>query len=263
MTAPGIDISGYFSPIRLDEMDAVRLMNRIDTKYVMSVHKLPEFLKMMDGGYSVLEINGNRVFSYFTTYLDTRDYTFFNQHVSGRPDRSKVRYRTYVNTGNTFLEIKQKTVRDRTVKWRIESGRANGDAFDSEAMEFINSHIREKMLSLQPVICNEFNRITFVRKDFGERLTIDFNISFSRNGTGHIDLPGLTIIELKQDGYSPKSDVASMLRSLSVYPTGFSKYCAGVSALCDAPKRSYYKAKLLSIKKIENEFNSSNCSRTA
>ena len=88
-------------PIGLEEMDSVRLMDRVDTKYVMSVQRIPDLLRSMNGGYMALEINKNRFFSYLTTYLDTDDYLFFNQHVTGKLERNKVRYRKYETNGIT------------------------------------------------------------------------------------------------------------------------------------------------------------------
>ena len=103
MTPGPFSILKSYGPIRLDEMDNVRLMNRVDIKYLMHVQRIPEFLKMLDGAYRVLEINDERIFLYNTIYLDTSDYVFFSQHVTGRYIRSKVRYRTYLNSGCTFL----------------------------------------------------------------------------------------------------------------------------------------------------------------
>ena len=71
-----------FNSIRLEEMDNVRLMDRIDTKYLLPANRIPDLLKMMQPGYRVLEINKFRISSYTTIYLDTPDFTFFRQHVT-------------------------------------------------------------------------------------------------------------------------------------------------------------------------------------
>ena len=47
-----------FAPISLDEMSRVRLMNRIDTKYVTTVPYLVRLLEMAGGEYSVQQIGG-------------------------------------------------------------------------------------------------------------------------------------------------------------------------------------------------------------
>jgi len=256
MTPVTSDILKTFIPVGLDEMDNVRLMNRVDIKYVMSAHKIPEFLKRLDVEYRVLEINDERIFSYKTVYLYTKNYLFYTQHVTGRPQRSKVRYRTCLDSGNTFLEVKKKTSGNRTMKWRIENHPSADNNCDSEAMEFLGRHIHEEDLSLQPVIINEFRRITFVRQEMNERMTVDFNLSFRCNETDSFYLPGIAILELKKEYFSARSCAAGILKDLYVYPTSFSKYCVGVSALCNVPKKNLIKSKMLLINKIENEFNS-------
>lgn len=248
-----------FDPVGLGDIDKVRLMNRVDTKYLLSSARIPELLERMDGDYSILEINGERMFSYNTTYLDTQDYLFFGQHVTCRPERYKVRYRTYVSSGTTFLEVKHKTNKKRTIKWRIENCLTDLDTMDSAALEFINRHVPGELQTLKPVLRNEFNRITFIGKETEERITLDMNLSFTDNGLHHISLPSVAVIELKKDNLSVKSTAANILKDLSGHPCGFSKYCVGVSILCDAPKKNMVKSRLLLINKIENEISSSVC----
>lgn len=257
MIFPLSDILDTFNPISLQELADVSLMDRFDTKYLMSAHRLPEFIRRLDGAYRVLEIDGCRIFPYSTTYLDTSDFTFYKQHITGRPGRSKVRFRTYVNTGNTFLEVKKKTVKNRTLKWRIDNSLTMSDSCDNVALEFINSHLSAGNMALFPVLRNEFQRITLAGRNNDERMTIDLGISFYNNKAESCSLTGLTIIELKRESSSARSRGAYVLKSLAVHPTGFSKYCVGLSKICDVPKKSILKEKILSINKIENEFNSS------
>ena len=51
-------ITASFSPIKLAEMDNVKLMSRSDTKFAFKISKLPELLNQMIPFYRVLEING-------------------------------------------------------------------------------------------------------------------------------------------------------------------------------------------------------------
>ena len=151
--------------------------------------------------------------------------------------------------------MKKKTAGNRTIKWRIENCLTPDNNCDSEAIEFLHRHFHGEELSLQPVISNEFRRITFVSREMNERMTLDLNLSFRRNGSVIYDLPGIAIIELKKDSLSSRSGAAAILRDLSVHPTSFSKYCIGVSSLCNVPKKNVLKPKLLLINKIENEYN--------
>lgn len=243
----------FFCPIGLSEMDNIRLMNRIDTKYLIPVCRIPELLKRMDGNYRVLEIKGERISSYNNIYLDTPDFVFFSQHIRGIPGRCKVRFRTYLNTGKTFLEIKKKTSGNRTVKWRIVNRLTAENNCDSEAMGFLDQYLQGEELSLQPVISNEFRRITFVDKEMNERMTLDFDLTYRCNGSGLFDLAGIAIIELKKNSFPSRSNTATILKNIPVRPTGFSKYCIGVSALCNVEKKNILKPKFMLINKIRNE----------
>jgi hypothetical protein len=246
-----------FHPIGLNEMDNVRLMDRVDTKYVMSVLKLNDLLTRLDGGYLVLEIDGNRFFSYRTTYLDTSDYLFFNQHVTGKFERSKVRFRKYENTGVTYLEVKKRTNKNRTVKWRIENDLDSENKCDKKASDFIEEYIPERSLVLKPVLINRFNRVTLVGAENNERITIDYNLSFSDTNGNQISFPFITIIELKRQGLSNSSPLANILKDYSIRPTSFSKYCIGTGIFYDVPRKNILKQKMLLINKIENEYNKS------
>ena len=107
------------NPIGLEEIGCLKLMSRFDTKYLFSVRKLSDLIDHLEGKYKVLEIGNLRVFPYHTTYMDTPDYLFYNQHVRGELGRHKIRYRIYESTGDSFLEVKKKTNKRRTIKYRL------------------------------------------------------------------------------------------------------------------------------------------------
>ena len=54
-------ISREFSPITLEEMDSVKLLSRMDTKFVFTSSLLSAVLKELSQSYSVLEINGKTI----------------------------------------------------------------------------------------------------------------------------------------------------------------------------------------------------------
>ena len=93
MTTNIKDIVDSFGSVSLEETDAVKLMDRYDTKFLLHVSRVPELLKLMADNYRVLEINGIRISGYNTTYLETPDYMFYNQHITDRDGRTKVRFR--------------------------------------------------------------------------------------------------------------------------------------------------------------------------
>lgn len=250
------NILDNFNSVRLEEMDKVKLMDRVDTKYLIPANRVPDLLDMMCGRYRVLEINGKRISSYCTVYLDTPDYIFFNQHVTGRPGRIKVRFRSYDSTGITYLEIKKKTKKNRTVKWRVENSLA-GDTCTESAIDFINTHVPFNSEVLKPVLINNFKRITLAGFDTPERITIDLDLSFTSPDGRSVELPLISIVELKSEGIATRSPFARLIKQISAYPTGFSKYCIGCAMLHELPMKNILKPKLLLLNRIENEYNGS------
>jgi hypothetical protein len=248
------NIMNSFEPVGLDEIDCVRLMNRIDAKYVLSAGKLRDIFERINGHYKVLQINEARVFSYLTRYLDTNEYLFFDQHVVGKPERHKVRFRTYESTGITFLEVKKRTNRNRTIKWRIENNLLSDNNCDDLACRFIKEYVPGAALALRPVLTSSYKRITLVEAGLSERVTIDCDLSFSDISGNKILYPFLAIIELKREGLGKKSPMADIMKDLSLHPSGFSKYCFGASVLYDIPRRNILKKQQSLIKLIENEY---------
>jgi hypothetical protein len=249
------EILDTYIPIALNEMDRVMLMNRVDTKYVISLGKLPALLSEIQELYKVLEICNERCFNYTTTYLDTENYLFYYQHATGKSERNKVRYRNYESTGTTYLEIKKRTNKSRTIKWRIENKMTPDRNCDERAIEFIREYIPLCSDALQPRLINRFRRMTLVGSTMKERVTIDFDLTFSDMKGNQTSLPSVAIVEMKREGFTYRSPIANVLKTYSCYPTGFSKYFYGTALLCDVPRRNSIKPKLLLIRKIENELN--------
>ena len=246
-------------PIGLDEIGSVKFMNRIETKYVISIRKIIDLIELIEKKYKVLEIANLRALPYHTTYMDTPDYFFYNQHVRGKLERHKIRYRKYEATNTSFLEIKKTTNKRRSIKWRIENQFISG-SFDSPAVNFIGEHLTINSAFVKPVLINRFMRSTLIGLESNERITIDHNISFSETINGnHIEMPYLAIIELKREGHSSFSPFKNIIKQLNIYPTGFSKYCIGNAILNDSQRRNRIKPKLLLLNRIENEYIRSYC----
>ena len=108
------------TPISLAEMAGVKLMNRIDTKFVANARLLPEILRLAQQDYYVQEIDGQRLTAYDTLYYDTLDLQMYLRHHDRQLRRQKIRVRTYVDSQLTFLEVKNKSNKGRTKKKRIE-----------------------------------------------------------------------------------------------------------------------------------------------
>ena len=83
-----------YIPVSLEQMKAVRLMNRIDTKYVTTLPKLVQLLEMARDQYWVQEIDGKRNMPYYTLYYDTEQYDMYQEHQRGKKTRQKIRIRS-------------------------------------------------------------------------------------------------------------------------------------------------------------------------
>jgi len=242
------DTITQFQPISLEEMSAVKLMNRIDTKFVTTMPHLLSLLAMARNEYSIQEIAGERNMPYDTTYFDTHSFDMYNTHQHGHTGRQKIRFRTYVSSHLQFMEVKTKNNRGRTKKKRIEVTDMN--LADTVKRDFLAKHLRYGVDTLMPALNNHFNRITLVNHAKTERLTIDTSLEFHNLVTGtDRDMGPLVIIELKRDGLCP-SPVLAMLRQLRIKPHGFSKYCMGSAMSNDTLPVNLFKPKLIDIRKI-------------
>ena len=240
-----------FDPISLDEMSSIRLMNRIDSKYLANEGQLRMLLQMARGEYMVQSIDGIRQSEYRTLYFDDRYNTMYLNHHNGRLTRQKIRIRTYVDTGDNFFEVKLKNNHGRTKKKRIHLTGADTFVQDGAA-QFLeeNSMLFIPLEDLTPKVANHFKRITLVNNAKTERLTIDRQLSFHNNETGlDRSMDNLVVIEVKRDGntFSPIQD---LLRELRIFPSGFSKYCIGMALTTPGIKRNLFNEKIKKIEKI-------------
>ncbi|NTU82376.1 MAG: polyphosphate polymerase domain-containing protein [Chloroflexales bacterium] len=231
-----------FAPISLSEMDAVALQNRTDTKYLLTITRLAQALRALVGQYRVLEVDGVRLNPYQTLYFDTPDFALYLQHHAGKSNRYKVRSRRYVVTDQSFLEVKCKTNKDRTVKRRVPTEEL-ATSCTPEVAGFIATCAPGLAGALEPKLWNAFSRITLVSTTHAERLTIDLDLSF-RGAGRRVGLPGIAVAEVKQDGVNRGSGFIQQMHAASLQPTSFSKYCIGVALLFPQVKHNNFKPKL-------------------
>ena len=241
-------------PITLEEMSGIKLMNRTDTKFVATIEQLHSFLLAVQGKYYIQEINGKRIASYHTTYFDTDDYQMYCMHHAKRIVREKIRVRTYMDSDDTFFEIKNKNNHGRTKKKRIPIAALDTLHKEHETLvPFMSKHAWYTIDEMSPVIENWFSRITLVNFGKTERLTIDFDLHFHHlKSDGHDQLQKVAIIELKRDGNVP-SPALDIIRELRIKRSGFSKYCIGSALTNESLKRNNFKERLTMINKMENK----------
>lgn len=187
----------------LDRIAAVRLMNRVDTKYLVDERRCMELLERAADQYYVQIIDDCRACRYATLYYDTPQWDMYHLHHNRRLTRQKIRTRTYVETGVTYLEVKNKSNKGRTHKRRMALDRSlfAAAATDTAAADFLRREARYAPETLSPSLATRFVRVTLVNHAMTERLTIDFDLHFDNvraadggnkdmNGCGDMDTIG-------------------------------------------------------------------------
>lgn len=236
-----------FSPITLDEMNAVKLLDRLDKKYTFPAFRLDEILEHLKHNYKILAIDGLRYARYETRYFDTPDFEMYTKHHNRKLNRYKVRFRTYLDSGLHFFEVKFKTNKGRTIKKRRMLDAVNFD-IAGEAEQLLLKRSPYKKEQLQEAIRVYYKRITLVSNDLKERVTIDSELSY-RMGERTTAYPNMIIAEVKQDK-SGASNFIGIMNQLRIKDISISKYCLGIASLASNVKTNNFKIKILHVKKL-------------
>lgn len=242
-----------FSPIRLEDMDRVRLMNRVDSKFVFHDSVLRDLLFDVRNDYSVLEIESKRIFEYDSLYLDTEDYAMYKQHHNGKPKRIKLRYRTYKETGDVFFEVKQRKNPLRTDKHRVKVGDIPA-AMGEQEVELLAHLAAQFDVPLEQKLRVAYKRITLVANDGIERVTIDVSLEFD-DFTHTLLHPHLVIAEIKQERFSRTSPFIQALRTRNIKEHSISKYALGLVELNKNLKSNAFRSKVKIVEQIEERQN--------
>lgn len=189
----------------LDRIAAVRLMNRVDTKYLVDEALCMELLERAADQYYVQIIDDCRACRYATLYYDTPQWDMYHLHHNRRLTRQKIRTRTYVETGVTYLEVKNKSNKGRTHKRRMALDRSlfAAAATDTAAADFLRREARYAPETLSPSLATRFVRVTLVNHAMTERLTIDFDLHFDNvraAGGGNKDMNGCGDTDMNSRG---------------------------------------------------------------
>ena len=252
-----------FEPISLAQMESVKLMNRIDTKYAVPMTVLPLILEAAKADYFVQEIDGKRIATYDTMYFDTESLDMYIRHHDRQLVRQKIRIRRYVDSDLTFLEIKRKNNKGRTSKKRIIVPGFNITADTPSVLKhkrkedeavtvasFIDAKSRYEWAEISPHLWTKFHRITLVNKAKTERLTIDMDLVWDNVASGKTKtFEDLVIIELKRDGNVP-SKMTHIMLDLRIHPLKISKYCIGTALTTPGIKKNRFKSKIRKIEKL-------------
>ena len=219
-------------PIGLDELVArAGLMTRVDRKYVVPLDRARDLLRQVPPRTRVLEIDGRRELGYRSTYLDTPDLASYLAAGRSRRRRWKVRTRSYLDTGTSFLEVKTRIARDQSHKQRTGLAHDAGGRLTADGAGFVASVLDPATAAaLRPVLTTTYRRSTLYLPSSGTRATVDVDLGWrSLQHHGVLERPGLAVIETKT-GATP-SEVDRLLWTHGHRPVRISKYGLGMAAL--------------------------------
>lgn len=251
----GNDIPGLFShfaPVDLSQVNELaKMQSRIDNKYIVDFETFSAFISGLGSDFAVLEIGDTRSFTYRSCYYDD-DFRCYVEHHQGRRQRFKARTREYVDGGGlTFFEVKLKGVRGLTAKHRIESDFVVRPQIEGKYLELLENkysqqYLKSIDLDLRPSLIVTYKRCTLVALKGGERVTIDYHLSFSEprdEALPYLLGDGFIIIETKSSDGRGMSD--SLLKKLRIRKaSGCSKYCIGVNLIGGAKKWNNFRVTL-------------------
>ena len=226
------DLLKGFKAHDLEGVGKLALLDRFDTKYLVPCELLPWIMAVLQADYTVLEIDGNRLMQYETVYFDTSEFRYYRQHHSRKKTRAKVRCRTYVDSGNSFLEIKRKNNKDMTEKTRIPAT-SNDPLQDALSLGFLQKELDDNaMVDLKDRLMVGYRRVSLQSLMYNERVSIDLGLEAVRvDGESRFKLHNLAVVELKQARINRNSQVYKTMRALGLRQVSISKYCIACALL--------------------------------
>ncbi|MDP2090327.1 MAG: polyphosphate polymerase domain-containing protein [Candidatus Gracilibacteria bacterium] len=249
-----------FEPISLSELNAkASFLKRIDKKFLLNADQFAEVLGELKNDFKVLEIKGKKIFSYDNIYMDSDEYLFYNQHQDKKNSRTKVRTRYYLDSNTAYFEYKQK-VDGVTNKYRYEFPSEEHGFMTKGKKRFFEGvwqsiYNEDRAPKISPSIQTKYKRITLVKNDGSERLTIDFDIKtqdLRDKKSKEIDLKNLVIIESKS--LNKECDSAKIMGKHNITEAkSCSKYSLGVVYSGIAKKYDTFIETMEKIKEIRLE----------
>lgn len=245
-------ISSSFTKVSHYDIPEYQLSERIDTKYILhesQVGTLADFFNSED--FSLVTHDNVETSHCHNQYFDTPDLTFYKWHHNGKRKRHKVRIRTYLDTGISYLEIKKREKEGHTNKKRHQVEQSNDTIPDwtKKVFEFYSI----KSAKLRPSLSNSFFRTTFINNKAIERVTIDEGLSFNHN-TKAIAFDSIVIVEIKKKKFGDRTRLENTFKEMGIRPTRVSKYCVGIVNLHADCKYNRFK----SLNRLIHKTNSKN-----
>ena len=234
-------------PVTLAELtERAALMSRTDRKYLVPSslvdHLVGSLADKAADAVQVLQIGERREFGYRSTYLDTPNLDCYRAAATGRRRRSKVRVRTYLDTGVSYLEVKTRGVRGVAVKERLLRDGAtvtSEPALTAAELAFVAERLTQGIdrtraaAPLHPTLITTYRRTTLLDAVDGARVTLDTGLSWTlpRSEPAHrwTGLDDLVVVETKTDSRPGRAD--RILWAAGIRPVRLSKYATGIALI--------------------------------
>lgn len=256
LIAPGInytllkEVLSQFEPHGLNDINKANLMHRVDTKYLLPISGLKQLLPLLVPSYGALKIDNTRLFSYQSTYYDTSGLKFYRMHHNGKKNRFKIRLRHYLNSGDQYVELKHKTNKSVTHKDRVLFNSSHGNRKRINELVSIPFGTSRPPL-FKSLVCS-YDRIALADEKNGERLTLDFNLSFKDPIHGRSEQSHQVLIaEVKRGNRKVPSVFIDLMELFRQKPVSFSKYCIGCALIySNRIKTNRFKPTLMALDRI-------------
>jgi hypothetical protein len=229
----GLRAVGTLASIDLEELVArAARQTRVDRKYVLPLAAADRLVAELGRtqGARVLETGGARDFGYASRYLDTAELTGYHLSARGRRRRFKVRRRTYLDSGDSFVEVKTRGTRGATVKQRVpDDGDPLAVASFVDGVLGATGHAGVRYRDLRPVLATAYRRSTLLLPATDDRVTVDTGLTWELPDGPALTLPGLAVVETKTGSGASAAD--RLLWRRGCRPARISKYGTGLAAL--------------------------------
>ncbi|MGW8380427.1 VTC domain-containing protein [Streptomyces sp. ODS28] len=237
MTAPAVRAIGRAAlaahPIGLpDVLARASLLARYDRAYLVPARAFLEFAGELTDPhradpFRALSIDGRRWFNYHSVYYDTVGLRAYHDHRQERRHRFKIRERLYADSGERQFELKLKSGRGETVKFRQP---LEGSALGEKPAGFLAKTLRreygiEAPTGLTPSLVTEYQRLTLVAD--GQRITCDAGLVCRDGADRDLSVRGASdfvLVETKSTGHLTEAD--RLLHRMGFRPADFTKYAA-------------------------------------
>jgi hypothetical protein len=229
--------AAVLEPVSLEELVArAALQTRIDRKYLLPLAAAEQVVAGLAGAARVLDIGGRRAFGYESLYFDTPELTSYHLSAHGRRRRFKVRRRSYLDTGQSYLEVKTRGGRGSTVKERTPDDDGAGLALDGAGRRFVDevlgrAGVAAVAADLQPVLRTGYQRTTLHLPAGDSRVTVDTDLAWALPDGPPLELAGIAIVETKSSSTPSAAD--RWLWRHGHRPARVSKYGTGLAALAE------------------------------